>query len=113
MMGVAHSEEYISGAKHNEIMKIKMAHWDFEVASGAMNSELYPELGYTKCIDGFAAAIPGDFNNTFKCRNVSCSPQWSNLCLYVSRWISTISAPTRALEVPSKGKHPHRGAGLQ
>ncbi|CZT43706.1 uncharacterized protein RSE6_03779 [Rhynchosporium secalis] len=70
MMGVAHSEEYISGAKHAEIMKIKMAYWDFELASGAMNSGLYPELGYTKCIDGFAAAIPGDFNNTFACRNM-------------------------------------------
>lgn len=36
-----------------------------------MDSARYPELGYTKCIDGFAAAIPGDYNNTFKCANVS------------------------------------------
>lgn len=30
----------------------------------------YPELGYTKCIGGWAAAIPGDRNNTFKCSNI-------------------------------------------
>lgn len=36
-----------------------------------MNSAQYPELGYTKCVDGFAAAIPGDANNTFRCSNVS------------------------------------------
>lgn len=75
MMGVAHAEEYLSGAKHAEIMKIKTEQWDFELASGSMNSELYPELGFTKCIDGFAAAIPGDFNNTFKCRNVRILPR--------------------------------------
>jgi choice-of-anchor B domain-containing protein len=40
------------------------------MASGAMNSAQYPELGYTKCVDGFAEAIPGDFNNTFKCNNI-------------------------------------------
>jgi hypothetical protein len=34
------------------------------------DSTRYPELGYTPCEDGFAAAIPGDFNNTFKCHNV-------------------------------------------
>jgi hypothetical protein len=38
-----------------------------------MDSARYPELGYTKCIDGFAAAIPGDVNNTFRCDNVSIS----------------------------------------
>jgi choice-of-anchor B domain-containing protein len=31
---------------------------------------LDPELGYTPCIDGFAAAIPGDTNNTFRCHNI-------------------------------------------
>jgi hypothetical protein len=34
------------------------------------NSEQYPELSYTPCENGFAAAIPGDFNNTFRCDNV-------------------------------------------
>lgn len=36
-----------------------------------MDSSRYPALGYTECKDGFAAAIPGDRNNTFKCNNVS------------------------------------------
>lgn len=35
-----------------------------------MDSTQYPELGYTACVDGFAAAIPGDVNNTFRCNNV-------------------------------------------
>ena len=35
-----------------------------------MDSSRYPELGYTPCEDGFAAAIPGDKNNTFRCNNV-------------------------------------------
>lgn len=38
-----------------------------------MDSSQYPELGYTACKDGFAAAIPGDKNNMFKCNNVSPS----------------------------------------
>lgn len=41
------------------------------MAAGEMDSEQYPELGYTPCVDGFAAAIPGDANNTFRCSNVS------------------------------------------
>lgn len=36
-----------------------------------MDSSQYPELNYTPCEDGFAAAIAGDRNNTFKCNNVS------------------------------------------
>jgi hypothetical protein len=43
------------------------------MAAGAMNSTQYPELGFTKCENGFAEAIPGDANNTFKCNNVSCN----------------------------------------
>jgi choice-of-anchor B domain-containing protein len=38
-----------------------------------MESSRYPELGYTPCENGFAAAIPGNTNNTFKCNNVSNS----------------------------------------
>lgn len=45
--------------------------WEAEIEAGLMNSALYPELGFTECIDGFAAAIPGDNNNTFRCGNVS------------------------------------------
>lgn len=40
------------------------------MAAGQMESAQYPELGYTPCIDGFAAAIPGDKNNTFQCNNI-------------------------------------------
>lgn len=49
------------------------AQWDAEIASGAMESSRYPELHHTPCEDGFAAAIPGDTNNTFRCNNVSIS----------------------------------------
>lgn len=34
-----------------------------------MDSTQYPELGYTPCVDGVAAAIPGNTNNTFRCHN--------------------------------------------
>ncbi|KAL6704088.1 hypothetical protein ACN47E_008751 [Coniothyrium glycines] len=64
------AEEYADGTVHARIMGIKMAQWDAELASGAMESSGYPELGYTACENGFAAAIPGDFNNTFKCNNI-------------------------------------------
>lgn len=49
------------------------AQWEAEMAAGEMDSAQYPELGYTKCENGFAAAIPGDANNTFRCNNVRSS----------------------------------------
>ncbi|PNS16945.1 hypothetical protein CAC42_4909 [Sphaceloma murrayae] len=70
MTNVASSEEYLSGAVHAKGMKMKMEQWDAEIAAGLMNSTQYPELGYTKCVDGLAAAIPGDANNTFQCNNI-------------------------------------------
>lgn len=45
--------------------------WEAELQAGQMDSSRYPELGYTPCENGFAAAIPGDSNNTFRCNNVS------------------------------------------
>lgn len=45
--------------------------WEAELQAGQMDSSHYPELGYTPCENGFAAAIPGDSNNTFRCNNVS------------------------------------------
>lgn len=45
--------------------------WKAERESGVRNSELYPELGYGKCVNGWIEAIPGDRNNTFRCSNVS------------------------------------------
>ncbi|KLU85098.1 hypothetical protein MAPG_04130 [Magnaporthiopsis poae ATCC 64411] len=94
--GAGSKEEYASGAVHERIMGIKMAcflwtasptalrfrvhtlltrlqlqaQWAKEAAAGQMDSARYPELGFTRCIDGFAAAIPGDANNTFRCRNI-------------------------------------------
>ncbi|KAH8846835.1 hypothetical protein MCOR27_010753 [Pyricularia oryzae] len=62
--------DYDSGAVHHRIMEMKVKQWDAQIASGQMNSFQYPELGYTKCENGFAAAIPGDFNSTFRCNNV-------------------------------------------
>ncbi|OSS50429.1 hypothetical protein B5807_04855 [Epicoccum nigrum] len=64
------AEEYADGSVHARIMGMKMAEWDAELASGAMDSSRYPELNFTPCKDGFAAAIPGDRNNTFKCNNI-------------------------------------------
>ena len=62
----------------DEIMHIKLAHWEAEMLSGAWNSSQWPRLGYAKCINGVAEAIPGDPLNTFRCKNVSPSePQYS------------------------------------
>ena len=41
-----------------------------ERETGVRNSDLYPELGYTECVNGWIEAIPGDRNNTFRCSNV-------------------------------------------
>jgi hypothetical protein len=46
-------------------------HWANEIESGAMDSSQYGKLGYTKCVNGFADAIPGDPMHKFKCKNVS------------------------------------------
>jgi hypothetical protein len=48
----------------------QQAQWEAEAQAGLMNSAQYPELGYAKCVDGFAEAITGDHNNTFRCNNV-------------------------------------------
>ena len=44
--------------------------WEQRRAEGAFDSAQYPELGYTKCVNGWAEAIPGDRSNTFKCQNI-------------------------------------------
>ncbi|OLN97072.1 hypothetical protein CCHL11_02125 [Colletotrichum chlorophyti] len=68
--GAGSKAEYASGEVHHRIMGIKMAQWEAEAEAGLMDSSRYPELGYTPCVDGFAAAIPGDPNHTFRCRNI-------------------------------------------
>lgn len=78
--------------------------WDAEVAAGEMASELYSELGYTRCIDGLATAIPGDANNTFRCSNVrhldDCHIKRAEADLLEPRSTCTTSSPTRSLEAP-------------
>ncbi|KEY74965.1 hypothetical protein S7711_01314 [Stachybotrys chartarum IBT 7711] len=68
--GAGSKEQYASGEVHASIMKIKMDQWQEEMDAGLMESSRYPELGYTPCVNGFAAAIPGDPSNTFRCNNI-------------------------------------------
>jgi hypothetical protein len=63
------SKSYLKQLRHKADTSLQ-AQWDAELAAGQMESSQYPELGYTKCENGFAAAIPGDVNNTFRCNNV-------------------------------------------
>ncbi|KAF3349320.1 hypothetical protein HYQ45_008522 [Verticillium longisporum] len=68
--GAGSKEQYASGEVHHRIMGIKMAQWEAEMANGEMDAARFPELGYTPCVNGFAAAIPGDPLNTFRCSNI-------------------------------------------
>jgi hypothetical protein len=53
-------------------MMKKFAHWDAELEAGAMDAAQWPRLNWTtKCVNGIAAAIPGDPHHTFRCKNVS------------------------------------------
>ncbi|KAL8301255.1 hypothetical protein RB597_001931 [Gaeumannomyces tritici] len=60
---------YDSGAIHEHIMDLKMSHWRAEKSAGVMDSSVWPRLNYTKCVNGVAAAIPGDPLHTFRCKN--------------------------------------------
>ncbi|CZT10353.1 uncharacterized protein RAG0_14846 [Rhynchosporium agropyri] len=61
---------YDSGDVMENMMMKKFAHWDAELEAGAMNSAQWPRLNWTtKCVDGIAAAIPGDPHHTFRCKN--------------------------------------------
>ncbi|KAK7428411.1 hypothetical protein QQZ08_005030 [Neonectria magnoliae] len=64
------AELYDSGIIHNRLLDLKKAEWARQEEAGAFASEQWPELGYTACVDGFAEAIQGDRNNTFRCHNV-------------------------------------------
>lgn len=52
-------------------MAKKMALFKDLLETGSLDTTVYPRLNYTKCVNGIAAAIPGDPTNTFKCKNVS------------------------------------------
>ncbi|KAK3388089.1 hypothetical protein B0T20DRAFT_365770 [Sordaria brevicollis] len=62
--------EYKSGAVMGRVMAHKFEQWEAKLASGALNSTQWPRLNYTKCVDGIAAAIPGDPLHTFRCKNM-------------------------------------------
>lgn len=62
-------ELYDSGIVHEKLMNAKMTEWARRKEAGEFESEKYPALGYTPCIDGYAEAIKGDGNNTFRCHN--------------------------------------------
>ncbi|KAG9235988.1 hypothetical protein BJ875DRAFT_457570 [Amylocarpus encephaloides] len=64
------AELYDSGAMMSRIMAAKKAHWEAETAAGLMDSSGWPKLGYAKCVNGFAEAIPGDPAHKFKCKNM-------------------------------------------
>lgn len=52
----------------------KQATWDSQRDAGLFDATLYPSFagaGPVACVDGVAAVIPGDANNTFRCDNVS------------------------------------------
>ncbi|CRK47571.1 hypothetical protein BN1723_007628 [Verticillium longisporum] len=64
------AELYDSGYIHERNMKHKMDAWMGEFDAGLLNSEVWPRLNYTKCIDGKAAAVPGNELLTFRCKNI-------------------------------------------
>ena len=61
---------YDSGVIHDRIMAKKIAHWEAEEAAGILDSTQWERLNYTKCVDGFAEAIPGSAVHKFKCKNM-------------------------------------------
>jgi choice-of-anchor B domain-containing protein len=64
-------EEYDSGAVHHSIMQRKLAFWQKEIESGAMNSSQWPAWsGKKTCSNGIVNALPGVANHQFKCKNV-------------------------------------------
>lgn len=43
--------------------------------AGRFNSSMYPRIdGFVSCENGYATAVPGDANSTFRCKNV-CLPK--------------------------------------
>ncbi|WDK13068.1 hypothetical protein CGRA01v4_04349 [Colletotrichum graminicola] len=66
----AAAELYDSGVIHDRLMSMKIAHWEAEEAVGLMNSSQWPRLGYTKCVNGYAEAIPDSPLHKFKCKNM-------------------------------------------
>ncbi|KAF6815466.1 hypothetical protein CMUS01_12441 [Colletotrichum musicola] len=68
------SEIYDSGVIHKDLMARKKASWDRQIESGEMDSTAYRSRlaseGSVPCVDGVAAVVAGDPNNTFKCDKI-------------------------------------------
>ncbi len=52
------------------------AFFEANAAAGVYDTSIYQRLNYTKCINGFAQAIPGDPLYKYKCKNVSCQSSY-------------------------------------
>ncbi|KAK3377437.1 hypothetical protein B0H63DRAFT_477199 [Podospora didyma] len=64
---------YASGEVHQELMDKKIASWEKQKLSGALDSTQYkskPTSAAVRCKNGTAQVIPGDPLNTFRCNNV-------------------------------------------
>jgi hypothetical protein len=70
MLAPNHIELYDNGAMHQRNMNAKKAAWLAEADMGLLDSTQWPRLNYTKCTNGVAAAVPGDPNLTFRCKNM-------------------------------------------
>lgn len=64
------AELYDSGVKHEQNKAKKIAGWMAEADAGLLDSSVHPRLNYTKCVNGVAAAVPGNPLYTFKCKNM-------------------------------------------
>ena len=64
------AELYDSGKFHMWNMERKLEMTSAQAEAGMLNSSVWPRLGYTKCKDGIAQALPGDPLHSFKCKNM-------------------------------------------
>lgn len=61
---------YDSGVMHDTIMSLKISQWQADEKAGRFDSSQWQRLNYTKCVDGYAQAIPGSAMHKFQCRNM-------------------------------------------
>ncbi|KAE9982267.1 hypothetical protein EG328_011063 [Venturia inaequalis] len=65
------AELYESGVMMERIMMQKETKWDQLRKAGRFASEQYPNIDtVVKCVNGLAAAIPGNASYTFRCNNI-------------------------------------------
>ncbi|KAH9429679.1 hypothetical protein MCOR02_009416 [Pyricularia oryzae] len=64
------AELYDSGKIHEQLMMKKISQWQADEQAGLMDSTQWPRLNYTKCVDGFAQAIPDSPLHKFRCKNI-------------------------------------------